>query len=301
MTSSPKSQPNSEAAPGAAFTTHLESGIKLALASDLSIQGLSLSGIRTALVIPELAIGFDVAQGLPFSMNAKKYFITHAHLDHAAGIPYIISQKSMHHAPTPEFYLPEAAIEPLREIMRLWAKLEGHVYRFEFLPTTPESEIDLNPKYAVRPFPTVHRVPSFGYSLILRNKKLKSEFSHLKGPEIQKLKNQGTVVDELIETPMLSFTGDTQIDFLDRSEAAAKSKYLFMECTYLDSKKSVEHARTWGHTHLDELLPRLKDIQSEKIYLIHSSSRYSTREALEILRQRLPSSEQDRVSLFLGR
>jgi ribonuclease Z len=242
-----------------------------------------------------------VAQGLPFAMNAKKYFMTHCHLDHAAGIPYVISQKNMHNTPTPEFYLPVSTIEPLKEIMRLWGQIEDHSYRYEFLPMTLETEVELSPKYSVKPFPTVHRVPSFGYTLVGKHKKLKPEFSDLKGHEIQKLKAQGTAVDHIAETPIFSFTGDTMIDFLDRSETPKKSKYLFMECTYLDSKKSVEHARTWGHTHLDELLPRLKEIESEKIYLIHASSRYSTREALEILRARIPTSEQERVILFPGR
>jgi ribonuclease Z len=291
--SSPKSPPNPK--------TNLETGEKIALSGDLSIQGLSLSGIRTSIVIPELSIGFDVAQGLPFNLHLKKYFLTHGHLDHAAGVPYIISQKNMHSEPKAEFYMPESMIEPLTEIMKLWGKIEDHQYRYEFIAVNEKSEIDLNPKYSVRPFPTLHRVPSFGYTVMGKNKKLKQEFSHLNGSEIQKAKALGQAVDEIIEAPLISFTGDTQIEFLQMNGQARKSKYLLMECTYLDEKKSVEHARTWGHTHLDEIIPRLKDIESEKIFLIHISSRYSTREALEILKNRLPSSEQDRVILFPGR
>jgi len=297
MTSLPKSPPNLNPH----FKTNIETGEKVELAADLSLQGLSLSGIRTSIAIPELSIGFDVAQGLPFNLHLKKYFLTHAHLDHAAGVPYIISQKNMHNEPTAEFYMPESMVAPLSEIMRLWSQLEDHQYRFEFIPMTEKSEVEINSKYSVRPMPTLHRVPSLGYTVMSKNKKLKKEFSHLKGHDIQKAKAQGQAVDEILETPLISFTGDTQIEFLDMSEHARKSKYLLMECTYLDSKKSVEHARTWGHTHLDEILPRLKDIESEKIFLIHASSRYSTREALEILKARLPSSEQDRVILFPGR
>lgn len=291
--SSPKSQPNPK--------TNLETGEQIKLAGDLSLQGLSLSGIRTSVTVPELSICFDVAQGLPFNLHLKKYFLTHGHLDHAAGVPYIISQKNMHNESTAEFYMPESVIEPLTEIMRLWGKIEDHQYRYEFIPINAKSEIDLNPKYSVRPFPTLHRVPSFGYTVMGKNKKLKKEFAHLKGQDIQKAKAQGQAVDEILETPLLSFTGDTQIEFLQMSDQARKSKYLLMECTYLDSKKSVEHARNWGHTHLDEIIPRLKEIESEKIFLIHISSRYSTREALEILKARLPNSEQDRVILFPGR
>jgi ribonuclease Z len=280
---------------------NLENGERVPLASDLSVQGLSLSGIRTSLVIPELSLAFDVAQGLPFNLHLKKYFITHAHLDHAAGIPYVISQKNMHSEPPGQFYMPESVIQPLTEIMRLWGQIEDHSYRYEFIAVNADSRIDLNPKYFIRPFPTVHRVPSFGYTLMNQNKKLKKEFTGLSPKEIQKLRSQGQVVDEMIEAPIMSFTGDTQIEFLDQSELPRKSRYLFMECTYLDERKPVAQARQWGHTHLEEILPRLKEIESEKIFLLHVSSRYSTRQALEILRKRLPASEQDRVVLFVGR
>lgn len=291
--SSPKSQLNPK--------INLQTGEKIELDQALSLQGLSLSGIRTSVAVPELSISFDVAQGLPFNLHLKKYFLTHGHLDHAAGVPYIISQKNMHKEPMAEFYMPESVIEPLTEIMQLWGKIEGHQYRYQFIPVSEKSAIELNPKYFVRPFATLHRVPSFGYTVMGKNKKLKKEFAHLKGQDIQQAKAQGQAVDEIIESPLISFTGDTQIEFLQMSDQARKSKYLLMECTYLDSKKSVEHTRTWGHTHLDEIIPRLKDIESEKIFLIHISSRYSTPEALEILKARLPSSEQDRVILFPGR
>jgi ribonuclease Z len=49
------------------------------------------------------------------------------------------------------------------------------------------------------------------------------------------------------------------------------------------------------------LLPYLPQIQSEKIVLIHLSSRYSTVEALKILNQKIPQEFRDRVELFPGR
>ena len=43
---------------------------------DLEFFGLSLSGIHTSLTMPKLSLAFDVAQGLPFNLHMKKYFIT---------------------------------------------------------------------------------------------------------------------------------------------------------------------------------------------------------------------------------
>lgn len=267
----------------------------------LHFYGLSLSGIRTSLTFPMLGLCFDVAQGLPFALTMKRYFITHGHLDHSAGIPYIISQKAMQGENPPNFYLPASLIEPLTQIMRIWEKIEGHEYRFQFHPIDQNSRIEISNQHEIRPFKTLHRIESFGYSLIYKNKKLRPEFRHLSRDEIRDLRAGGTEVAAMTEEILFSFTGDTQIEFLDLSPQVKKSKILFLEATYLDEKKTIENARQWGHTHLDEIIPRLKEIESEKIVLIHASSRYSTRYALEILQAKIPAEDQDRVVLLPGR
>lgn len=39
----------------------------------LKTHGLSLSGIRTAVSVPELSLSFDVAQGYPYLLTLKKF------------------------------------------------------------------------------------------------------------------------------------------------------------------------------------------------------------------------------------
>jgi ribonuclease Z len=115
--------------------------------------------------------------------------------------------------------------------------------------------------------------------------------------ELGRLRRQGQDLDEFIDEPVVSFTGDTRIEFLD-DETVRRSRVLIMEVTYWDKKKSVENAREWGHIHFDELLPRLESIKSEKILLIHASARYSTAELKKILDERLPEHFKHRVELF---
>ncbi|WP_374033369.1 MBL fold metallo-hydrolase [Bdellovibrio bacteriovorus] len=264
-------------------------------------HGMSLSGIRTAISMPELSLSFDVAQGYPFLINLKQFFISHGHLDHAAGIPYIISQKAMNSLPPGKFYMPGTLVEPLDKIMKLWEQIENHQYKYEFIPVKADDEIPLNPQAFIKVFPTTHRIESYGYTLFEVHKKLKKEYLGLKQDEIVDLRRQGLEVNETTHIPVVSFTGDTQIEFLDSRPWVRQSKILIMESTYLDDKKSVEHARTWGHTHIDEIIPRLKDIESEKIVIIHASSRYSDKEALRLLQEKIPAEYRDRVELFPGR
>lgn len=269
--------------------------------SGLKFWGLSLSGIRTSIAMPELSLAFDVAQGYPFTLSLKKFFLTHGHLDHAAGVPYIISQKAMLNQPPAHFYMPKSLVDPLHRIMRIWMEIEEHEYKYEFHGLEGGEKIELNAQAFVRPFRSVHRIDSCGYTLFQRKTKLKSEYQGFTQQQLAKLREQNKPLQDELEIPVVSFTGDTQIEFLDSADWIKKSKILFLEATYLDGKKTREHARTWGHTHLDEIIERLDEIESERIVLIHASSRYSSQEAVRILQDRIPAKHQERVLLFPGR
>jgi ribonuclease Z len=267
----------------------------------ITLRGLSLSGIRTAISLPEFSLCFDVAQGYPFLLNLKDYFLSHGHLDHSAGIPYIISQKAMNSHEPARFYMPQSVAEPLDKIMKLWQEIEKHEYHYKFIPVVAGQEIPLKGAYFMKPFPTFHRVDSLGYTLFHRQRKLLPEFFGFSQEQILEVKKSGRVFQEMVETPLVSFTGDTQIEFLKASDWVRKSKILILEATYLDEQKTIENARTWGHTHLDEIIPHLDDIESEKIVIIHVSSRYTLEAAKAILQRRIPEKHRHRVDLFPGR
>ncbi len=257
--------------------------------------GGSVAGVSTSMVLPEFDLCFDVAQGLPYALNCSKYFITHAHMDHAAGIPYIISQKAMYHHKTPEFYMPDYMVEPLGEIMKQWMKIEGHTYELRFIPVKPSDRIAIKPEHFVMPFETVHRVKSQGYTVFKTTKHLKKEYRDFAPNQLAELRRKGQNFEEYTEDPLVSFTGDTQIEFLDRTAWVKKSKVLFVEVTYLDDKKTVQHARDWGHLHLDELVDRISDLECEKICVMHISRRYSSKDALRILQEKIPKKHWERI------
>lgn len=263
--------------------------------------GVSLAGCRTALYIPDLKIGFDAGFPFPFHLGTDHFFISHGHLDHSSAIPYIISQKNLNKQKPAHFFMPESLVQPLSEILELWQKIENHQYTYHFLPAIPKNRIPLNQQHFVMPFKAHHRIPALGYTLFQIKKSLKKDYIGQTRESIISMKSRGIAVDEIHEVPIMTFSGDSKIEFLWEEPWILNTKYLFIETTYIDDRKTREQARDWGHIHIDELIDVLPNIQSEKIILMHISSRYSDREAREIISKRIPKEYLDRVLFFEGR
>lgn len=264
----------------------------------LDFKGYSIAGQTTSVVFNNAKICFDIAQGLPFHMNSQLYCITHLHADHGSGLNYLLSQRSLFNLPQANIMLPQVHLEKVQTILKTWMEIEGFEYKYNLIPSYDGALYQLNNQYAVRSFPTTHRIASFGYIVYECKKKLKPEFQNLERQEILDLKSKDTDIHETLLDPIIAFTGDTQIEFLGAHPDIKKAKVLFVECTYLDEKRSVERAREWGHTHLDEITPHLNELENEHISLIHLSARYSTPEAVRILKKKLNEEQFKRVSIF---
>lgn len=264
---------------------------------EYSLKGVSTAGIGTCITIPEWKICFDMAQGLPFAFPMNHFLISHFHQDHASGIPYVISQKAMAGHKPPRFYMPQGTAEPMREIMRIWSRLEDHSYDFEFHELKPEAPVQIQPSLYVEAFRTLHRVTSQGYTVQQKQKKLKAAFVGLDRDALLRAKSQGQAINEDVFVPKISFTGDTQIEFLDLSPQVVHSETLIMEVTYMDEKRGVESARKWGHIHFNEILSRIPRIQSKNIVLIHLSARHHPKEFRALIDRKLPE-DKDRIHIL---
>lgn len=263
------------------------------------LLGNSLAGQATSFVIPELQIAFDVGFGLPYLLKANHFFITHAHMDHAGGIPYIISQKALHGQKAPTFYLPELHASGFEKIMAEWSRMEGHNYDFEIVAMRPGQEININKEWSMRAFETVHRVTSLGYTLFWNKKKLKPELQTRDQNKIRELKLQGVTLTESVSEPWFSFTGDTQIEFLDKDTPwIHQSRTLMMEVTYIDAARSIQRAKEWGHIHLDEVWPRLEALECEQIIFIHLSARYRSRDLVALIEQKAPKDWKSKLVVW---
>lgn len=238
----------------------------------------------------------DIGQGLPFNIPRHHYFLTHCHSDHAGGLAYVLSQRSLWSLPPAHIYTLPEYTQPLRTIVESWHKLEDFSYPFHMHDMNVGETVEVDKDFSVKSFKTVHRVPSQGYMVSKKKKKLKEQFKKLNQDELLKQIKNGEDVNEISKQNIFAFTGDTQIEFLDTFKEPVD--ILFMETTFIDNLRTVEAARKWGHIHIDEWKERIEQIPAKKIVLIHLSSRYGTERALEVLDKEIQKEFRGKVELF---
>ena len=92
--------------------------------NDLTIEGFSRAAVQSFWRIPELKIGFDLGAHPWEFMGTPTWFISHTHLDHVAALPVYVARRRMMKMEPPTIYLPEHAVDPVRQMLRSFSKLD---------------------------------------------------------------------------------------------------------------------------------------------------------------------------------
>ncbi len=273
--------------------------VKTITHKDLTIEGYSRAAVQTYWRVPELKVGFDLgAQPWSF-MGTPNWFVSHTHMDHIVALPVYISRRRMMKMEPPRIYLPEAAVEPVQRILRLFSRLDRGRLPCELIPIRPGDEIKLSREHVVTVSATTHTLPSLGFVVWQRRRKLKPEFQGLPGEKIRDLRISGTEVTDEVRIPRLAYLGDSSPEGLDNCEAMFQAEVLIMELTFVAPRHRKEKIHKYGHMHLDDLLERRKRFRNELIIASHFSTRYHTRQIRYHVEQALPDMLDGRLQLWI--
>jgi ribonuclease Z len=253
------------------------------LGADFSLTGFSLGGIETSVVVPEWRLAIDVGRGRDELMRCEHLALTHTHMDHAGGLAYALALRQLQRLPPPTVYVPAQLADALRAMLDAWDPLQRHESVCTIVPIEAGSRHPIARDLFLEPFRTYHPVPSFGYSVVRDVQKLNPEFAHLPGPEIGRLRRDGVPVTYTERRRLLSVTGDTLPEVLDRQSHIIDSQVLVMECTFLDDRKPYQACRDGGHVHIRDLLERAERLAPERLVLSHFSRIYTEAEIPTLL------------------
>ena len=145
----------------------------------------------------------------------------------------------------------------------------------------------------------MHTVPSVGYIVWERRRKLREEFQGLTGDQIRDLRLGGTEVSEERRVPLVAYLGDSAPRGLDQSPEMYEAKILIAEMTFVAPGHRKEKIHKHGHMHLDDFVSRQERFQNEVIIASHFSTRYHDQQIRRFVERALPDMLDGRLVLWL--
>jgi ribonuclease Z len=268
-------------------------------AAGLTVEGYSRAAVQTYWRVPELKLGFDLgAQPWSF-MATPTWFVSHTHLDHVAALPVYVARRRMMKMEPPTIYLPAEAIDGVEALLRAFNRLDRGRMPANLIGLKPDQEVELSRELVVKAFATRHTIPSLGYLVWERRKKLKPEYQGLAGEQIRDLRLSGVDVSAEIRLPKIAYLGDTAPPGLDAFPEIYRAQILILEVTFVAPNERASVIHKFGHTHLEDLLERADRFENEVIIASHFSTRLHPEQIQRIIEKRLPESLRHRVKIWL--
>ena len=267
--------------------------------NEITIEGYSRAAVQTYWRIPEFKLGFDLgAQPWSF-MGTPLWFVSHTHMDHFVALPVYVARRRMMKMEPPTIYLPEHAVEPMQKILKYFSRLDRGRLPCSLKPIAAGDEIEISREHVVTVSATSHTVPSFGFVVWERRKKLKPEYLGLPGDKIRDLKFSGVEITTEMRIPRVAYLGDSSPEGLDACPAMFEAEVLITEVTFVAARHRKEKIHKFGHMHLDDIVERREKFQNKLIIASHFSTRYHSKQVAEHVHRALPDMLDGKMHLWL--
>jgi ribonuclease Z len=272
----------------------------------IRLLGFSMAGEETFFVAPEMNLGFDLGRCPREVLGVDNVFLTHGHMDHAAGLAYYFSQRMFIDNRPGSLFAPEPLVGPIHRLLRAWADIDGHEPPGNVQPAFAGTDIPLRRDLVVRPFEVNHPcrrhdysvVRALGYTAIAVRQKLLPEYQNLTGPQLVELKQRGVVITRRVEIPLVTYCGDTAPGDFFALDYVRNSKVLLLECTFVEPDHR-DRARAGFHMHVAYLRDIVPTLNNERIVLTHLSRRTGAADARQAVQQVLGEHFSDRITLLM--
>jgi len=266
-------------------------------AAGIEIEGVSIAGHESFYKVPALRALLEFGRAPEDTVGYQTIYLSHGHLDHAAGLAHHASRRRLGGLPAPRVFAPQPSTSDLEAWLAACERLENVRYGVEVMPAVPGESARIRNDLQVRFLAGRHRVPTVAYLFSEVRHKLKDEHANLSGQQIAALRERGVEVTRLEELPVLGYTGDCGAEIFQAAPELLRARVLLIECSFL-LPEDVERARAYEHLHLQDFLDHADQFENEAIVMTHFSLRY-TADQIRAALQALPEGLARRVIPFL--
>ncbi|HEY8711880.1 MAG TPA: MBL fold metallo-hydrolase [Thermoanaerobaculia bacterium] len=263
-----------------------------------TIEGRSRAGHETWFRVRELGVALDIGRCPDAVVSMPHIFVTHAHLDHALGIPFYAGQRHLQRIEGGQVYVPSESAADFRTLMALHEKLEDTEYDVEIVGVGEDEVVRIGRNHKVRGHRATHRVAARAFEFLETRHHLKKEFDGASPAELARLRHEGVAVADESDHSLLFYTGDTDRGILEANARIFESDVLMIECSFV-ADGHQDRAAKYRHIHFDDIAGFADRFANRMIVLTHFSRRYSRDEIRDTLRRRCPAVLRDRIRLAL--
>ena len=258
-----------------------------------------MAGRETWFHLPTLHLAFDLGRAPTALVSVPNVFLSHAHLDHGAGLAYWCSQRRLLRLPGGTARTHPAAVPAWTKLLALHEALEAVRYDARVEAMESGARVSLRRDLEVEAFEADHRVPTLGFvASEIRNRLREDLAGHLPG-EIRDAAARGEAVAEKVAIPLVAYSGDTGAGVFARAPRSFfTAKVLLLECSFVE-ESDRERSEKWRHLHLDEIAERADLFENEVVVLTHLTLRTSPGDIRKAIAHRLPPRLAARAVPFL--
>ncbi len=264
----------------------------------IHLVGYSVAGEESVVQVPELNVCFDIGRCPYFALTSDFVCITHAHMDHVAGVPYYLSQRAFQGMKAGTVVVPREIEKDVDIMLRCWRNVERQGTPYNLIGLAAGEMHLVRKDFGIRAFSTHHGGASLGYALISIREKLKPEYMGKSAHELAAMRKEGVEIQYRLEVPLVAYLGDTSIGSVFDHPDVQNAEVLITEVTFFDPAHHTK-AKAGKHLHVDQFVSLVPRLKNKNIVITHVSRRVGIRKAKAILRKRLDEATMQRITFLM--